>query len=272
MLRLVVDKVQSLKSFTENNCAQAGFYYHVLLKNKDIKINGKRVGADISVREGDVVEYYLTPKQAEKPAFYPVFEDENILVVDKESGVNAEAVFAALARAGEVYFIHRLDRNTRGLMIFAKNQESERTLLSAFKNRQVEKRYHALCLGRPSKENAVLTAYLKKNAEKALVAVYASPVSDGEKIITEYRTVESRGELTKLEVTLHTGKTHQIRAHLAHIGNPVVGDMKYGDTARNKALGATRQVLVAKYLSLRCEGKLGYLKGVEWISRFEANL
>ena len=147
MLQLISDKTQSLKEFTENNYAQAAFFWHQLLKTKDIKVNGKRVVSDTTIYKGDVVSYYLTAKQAEKPAFYTVYEDDNILIVDKESGVNSEAVFAALARGRECYFIHRLDRNTKGLLAFALNVKAEEALLAAFKDRAAEKKYHALCFG-----------------------------------------------------------------------------------------------------------------------------
>lgn len=269
MLQLISDKTQSLKEFTENNYAQASFFWNQLLKTKDIKVNGKRVSGDITLYKGDVIAYYLTTKQAEKPAFYIVYEDENILVVDKESGVNSEAVFSALAREKECYFIHRLDRNTRGLLVFALNEKTEKVLLDAFKDRQAEKKYHALCFGSFEKEQAILTAYLKKDAGKSLVKIYDKPINGGEKIITEYKVLQNTAGKTKVEVTLHTGKTHQIRAHLAYIGCPIVGDMKYGDTAKNKAENATRQQLISKYLRLYLEGEFAYLADKEWISRFE---
>ena len=118
------------------------------------------------------VELYFntdfTKKQEETPAFYAVYEDENIFVADKESGVNAEAVFAALARSGGYRFIHRIDRNTKGLLVFAKNGETETALLQAFKERAVEKTYHALCFGALPKANDLMTAYLKKDEKNAL--------------------------------------------------------------------------------------------------------
>ena len=129
MLRLFVEENQNLKEFTENNYAQGAFFWHYLLKNKEIK--------DMPLTKGDEVCYFLTKKQEEKPAFFTVYEDENILVIDKENGVNSEAVYATLKREKECYFIHRLDRNTQGLMVFALNERSATSLLQAFKDRRV---------------------------------------------------------------------------------------------------------------------------------------
>lgn len=272
MLEIVSDKTQTLKEFTENHYAQASFFWNTLLRNKDIKVNGKRVSKDVRLFKGDVVRYYLTEKQAQKSAFHLLYEDENVLIVDKESGVNSEAVFSALSRERPCYFIHRLDRNTQGLLAFALNETSETELLRAFKHRQVEKRYHALCFGNFPKDKDVLCAYLKKDAERSLVKIFDTPVNGGEEIITEYEVVERLGETTLAEITLHTGKTHQIRAHLAHVGCPIVGDMKYGDAEKNKALGRARQCLVAKRLCFQTSGVLAYLNGKEFTSAFTATM
>ena len=272
MLELVVQERQRLKEFTENHYAQGSFYFSQLLKKKDIKVNGKKTGEDILLEKGDRVAYYLTAKQEEKPAYHTVYEDENILVADKESGVNSEAVFAALQRRGDYYFVHRLDRNTKGLLVFAKRSNAYEHLLTAFRERTVEKIYHALCFGAFESPNEAATAYLKKDGENALVKIYDAPVYGAEKIVTEYRVLSIEKGLTKAEIVLHTGKTHQIRAHMAHLSHPLVGDMKYGDAAKNRALGVNRQCLVAKSLRFSFEGELSYLNGKTFLSRFEAEL
>lgn len=271
MIELICNQKQTLKEFTDNTCAQASFVWTYLLKNKEIKVNGKKTGENVLLSEGDRVQYYLTKKQEEKPAFYVVYEDENLLIVDKESGVNSEAVFAELGRkeGGMYAFIHRLDRNTRGLLTFGKTEKAEKELLLAFKEKRVEKKYHALCFGCFEKKKAVLTAYLEKDERNSLVKIYDKAKTGAETIITEYETLEENDGVSKVEVTLHTGKTHQIRAHLAHIGCPIVGDMKYGNKLKNREHLAARQSLVAKKLSFRFEGELSYLNGKTFLSRFE---
>lgn len=273
MKEFIADKAQSLKEFTDNTYAQGSFFWGYLLKNREIKVNGKKVSADMPLSSGDRVAYYLTPKQEEKPAFYIVYEDENVCVADKESGVNSEAVFAELSRRGECYFLHRLDRNTRGLMIFARKKSAEEALLKAFRERRAEKIYRAVCFGRFPKDEEILTAYLKKDGERALVKIFDSPVVAGaEKIVTQYKVLERRNGYTRVEIILHTGKTHQIRAHLAHVGCPVAGDTKYGDSVLNRKYNLTRQCLVAKSLKFELSDELAYLGGRVFLSRFEAEL
>ena len=271
MLRLVCEESTTLKEFTENNYAQASFVWNILLKNKDIKVNGKKVGQNLPLSVGDEVVYYLTENQAQKKVFEIVYEDENVVVVDKSSGVNSEAVYQSLQRekGGRCGFIHRLDRNTMGLMIFSLNENSEKELLTAFKERTAEKIYHALCFGSPKQSSEVLTAYLKKDKDKAKVQIFDCQKENTEKIVTEYSVMERCGETSKLKVLLHTGKTHQIRAHLAHIGCPVVGDMKYGNESKNKENHCSRQQLVAYSLQFFDLKFLSYLNGRIFYSNFD---
>ncbi len=264
MKRYLVPADDALKNFTDNTDAQASFCLRALLKRRDVKVNGVRAAGEVSLKAGDEVCYYMTPAEEQKVAFTVVYEDENVIVADKESGVNSEAVFSAFSRRGEAYFIHRLDRNTEGLIVFAKNRAAEGELLACFRERRVEKIYHALVFGKMPAESGVLTAYLRKDGARSLVRISDRPA--GEKIVTEYEVLEERGETTLLKITLHTGKTHQIRAHLAHIGRPVVGDEKYGDPARNRAIHAARQRLIAKELRLLSGGPLAYLNGKKFVS------
>ncbi len=177
--------------------------------------------------------------------------------------MQSEAIFASLKTEGDVRFLHRLDRNTEGLIAFAVGEEAEREFLACFRERRVEKIYLARVFGTMPAAHGVLSAYLEKDAAGARVRV--NERGRGERIETEYEVLAA-GEISLLRIRLHTGKTHQIRAHLAYLGHPVVGDMKYGDAAKNRALHRTRQCLVAKELCFDAAGPLAYLKGKRFVS------
>ncbi|MDE6667305.1 MAG: RluA family pseudouridine synthase [Clostridia bacterium] len=269
MKKFTVLTPANLKEFTDATYPQGSFCLAALLRAKDIKVNGVRTGANLPLKAGDEVIYYTTPKQESLKSHDTVFEDENILVADKLDGVETSALLCELQAGGEFYAVHRLDRNTKGLLVFAKNKGAEEELLTAFKERRVEKTYLARCKNNFKNDGALLTAYLKKDAENSSVKVFDKEVKGSVKIITEYRVLEKQGDTALVEVALHTGKTHQIRAHMAHIGCPVLGDEKYGDSALNKKYGTKRQCLVSYKLSFKLSGGLEYLNKIEFISGFK---
>lgn len=259
----------NLKQFTDSVYPQGAFCLAALLRGKDIKVNGARVGKNLTLNAGDEVVYYTSPKQEQIPSHTAVYEDENVLIADKFHGVTTEGLCAELRASGEFYPVHRLDRNTGGLLVFAKNKTAEEQLLNAFKERKVSKIYLAVCKNCFKNKSATLTAYLVKNEAESRVKIYPSPKSGGAKIITEYEILNERGDTALVKIRLHTGKTHQIRAHMAFIGCPVVGDGKYGDDALNKKYSAGRQRLIAKYLTFNLDGGLSYLNGKEFKSNLD---
>ena len=175
MREYTVSEETSLKNFTDAHDAQASFSFRTLLKRRDVRVNGGKVGEDVPLHAGDRVQYFLTPAEEGKQAFSVLYEDENVIVCDKESGVQSEAVYSALLRKGECFFLHRLDRNTEGLLIFAKTEAAAEELLKAFRERRAEKRYLALVKGSFREKHAVLKAYLQKDAASSRVRIFDRP-------------------------------------------------------------------------------------------------
>lgn len=240
--------------------------FRKILRSKDVKVNGKRVSSDLMVDTGDKIDVYYVKSEPER--FVKIYEDENILVIDKKSGFTSESIFDSVKQEySNACFIHRLDRNTSGIMIFALNAVAEIELLQGFKARTFEKKYLATVFGVPAKKSAVLTAYLVKDKDTATVKIYDNKVNGSVEICTGYTVLSSNDNTSLLEVTLYTGKTHQIRAHLAHIGHFIVGDGKYGDNSFNRKYGAKSQMLKAYKLRLKFKpsDKLFYLNGKTFV-------
>lgn len=236
-----------------------------LIRNKDVKVNSKRVSKDVTVEIGDNVEVYYN---GEEKAYAPVFNECGVLVFNKPPTITSEDFEALLKKTfGDIKLCHRLDRNTSGLLVFASDNKAYEELLSAFKHRTIDKFYLAEVYGKLAVKKARLTAYLYKDEKNSQVKIYDSLVKGSQKIITEYEVVEERENTSLLSVKLITGKTHQIRAHLAHVGHFIVGDGKYGDVKINKALNIKRQKLTAYKLKFNFEkdSYLYPLNGVEVI-------
>lgn len=244
-----------------------------LLRHKDVKINGKRVSEDLRIEIGDEVTFYINELPEVKPDV--VFEDDNIIVVFKnrnletvsETDENDLLKLIKTYLGFECFAVHRLDRNTEGLVVFAKNKESKNSLDLAFKNRTIEKHYLALVYGCFSKDSDNMIAYLKKHADKSFVEISDVKKDGFEKIQTNYKVLKSIDDKSLVDVELVTGKTHQIRAHFAHIGHFLIGDEKYGDSKINKLFKKKYQCLCAYRIIFNFkEGDcLSYLNGKELI-------
>lgn len=272
MRALNVTEDTTLEKFLDNHLPElSNRLLKDLYKRRDIRINGIKTNQNAQLSKGDTVTVYIEESLLIRPAFKVIFEDENILVVDKDSGINSEAVFFELEKMREVYFLHRLDRNTKGLMLFAKTKKSEILLLKAFKERKVIKKYTALIYGTPKKRQAVLKAYLTKDEKSALVKV--SDKAGGLEIETAYKILSSKNGTSLAEIELITGRTHQIRAHMAYIGHFVIGDGKYGNGRINKELKVKSQQLVASSLEFKkLAAPLDYLFNKKFKSEYKINI
>lgn len=252
------------------------------MKKRDVRVDHIRISEDCRVYEGQEIRVYwskeaLASQKQSKPTVPIVFEDEHILVINKPQGLQSQneenpltgdsaltRVLSAKRESGEptdqIRLCHRLDVQTGGLLLFTKDEASYEAALEAFEKRTMEKFYTCRVKGCPAKRESVLHAYLRKDAQLSRVAVTDYPARGALEIITGYRVLEA-GEYARLEVELMTGRTHQIRAHLAHIGHPILGDDKYGDRELNRKLGLKRQQLWSTRLVFHASGALAYLEG-----------
>lgn len=254
------------------------------IRTKNLKLNRKRAEISTRLAVGDVVEIYLgdeffPEKDAPlaflvaKPLGGILFEDENLLLVNKPAGLvvhedegggldtlinrilcylyNKNEFDPAKESSFTPALCNRIDRNTAGIVICAKNAATLRIMNQKIKDRELDKRYRCLVFGVPSPAHLVCKAFLRKDSEKNQVYVADSAMVDGRTIITEYTLLASKRGFSLLEVVLHTGRTHQIRAHMAHLGHPLVGDTKYGTAQANRGLPYRYQALCACSLGFR---------------------
>lgn len=274
--------------------APKGFYYKMLRK-KNIVLNGKKATGNEKLKEGDRVKLFLADETFEKFTSQKktvrtgvkldvIYEDRDVIFINKPVGMLSQKakesdlslvdhLISYLLEQGSVTeeelttfspsICNRLDRNTSGLVTAGKSMAGLQILSQWFHDRTVGKYYRCLVKGRVTKTHHV-SGYLYKDEKKNQVKIYSEAVKDAVPIETEYRPVGIGENVTLLEVHLITGKTHQIRAHLAHMGHPVIGDPKYGDLHLNleyqKHYHLNHQLLHAFRLEIpKTEGKLKHL-------------
>ena len=265
MKKLVVNKKynnKKLDKFLKDNISTlSNNLFYKTLRKKDIKINGKRVSENVNVFENDEILVYIPDNLLEnKLNLDIIYEDNNILMINKPSNIEVTGTGSLTEVVHSLYVsceflpmpCHRLDRNTSGLILFAKNETSLNILLEKFKHHEIEKHYLAWVYGIPKEKNKKLISYLFKDSSKSLVYISDIPKKGYQKIITSYSLIESFDNNTSLlDVEIETGKTHQIRAHLAHIGLPIIGDGKYGINEINKKFKVKTQKLVSYKMIFR---------------------
>lgn len=262
------------------------------IRKKNIKVNKKRCSAADLLCEGDTVELYLKDDVLqEKKTYYDfmrapkeldiVYEDKNLILINKKAGILCHpdgseyvntlisSVKRRLYENGEwnpkdesftPALANRLDRNTSGIIIAAKNAAALKELNTAIKNRNIEKHYLAAVHGEFKIKSATLEAFITKDEKKNTVSVYDRDTGNAKKIITKYTVLDSYSEKSLIDIDLVTGRTHQIRAHMAHIGHPLFDDGKYG-----RETGRFRQALCSYKLIFKSGfNLLSYLDGREF--------
>jgi len=266
-----------------------------LMRKKRIKLNGAKAEPNAKLKEGDVLRFYLSEEllatggrdreadlREASPDINVVYEDENIILCDKPVGMvvhedddnTSDTLITRIKRylwekgeynpQSEQSFVpalcNRIDRNTGGIVIAAKNAESLRILNQKLRDRELVKLYLCLVSGALPQREATLTAYLEKLPDENRVIVCDRKSPSNRTIKTKYRVLAQRGDTSLAEVELLTGRTHQIRAHFAHIGHPLLGDGKYGSNRENKRLGFNTQALYSYKLRFEFTTPAGCLE------------
>jgi len=294
------DADQRLDKFLTKSCPKlpkALMYKYIRIKR--IKVNGKRAEISTRLHVGDKVDMYINDEFFEKKeTVYDfmsasknldiVYEDENIILLNKKVGLlshpdETEYVDTLITRVKRYLFekgewhpdeetsftpalVNRIDRNTGGIVICAKTAEALRVLNQKMKDRELHKIYLCIVHGKMSKEKELLEGYLVKDDKKNKVFVSKKPKEGAKLIRTEYKVLGCRDGLSLLEVNLLTGRTHQIRAHLASVGHPLVGDGKYGTNELNKKTGYKKQCLCSHKLIFDFTTDAG---GLEYLNKKE---
>ena len=266
------------------------------IRLKRIKVNGKGAARDVRLCEGDAVQMYVADEFFEaprednaylavaKPRLEILYEDENVLLADKAPGVLCHPdgswtrstlianIQAYLYQKGEwdpkgensfaPALCNRIDRNTGGIVIAAKNAEALRILNQKIRDREIEKYYLCCVTGRPSPASGELRDFLFKDAKKNQVFLKKTPQPGAVTAVTQYRVLETRGPLSLVECRLVTGRTHQIRAQMANAGWPLLGDGKYGSERTNRAYHEKGQALWSWRLRFAFTTDAGPLSGL----------
>lgn len=230
-------------------------YANKLLRQKDIRVDGKKVSENVVVLPDSKITVFALEDKLEikQESINIVYQDDKLIVVFKPKGIevagegiNLNDKLIKQLNNKNIFALNRLDRNTEGLVLFANGKENYNLIKKGMNNGEISKIYLAEVVGKPNFEEFKAVNYLQKDEEKSEVKIFDKPVKDSVKIESNIKVLNrSSGGTSVLEIEIKNGKTHQIRAQLAHIGYPIVGDGKYGKNQDNKKFKTKTQKLTA---------------------------